>query len=87
MEKDRSSTQSHHRNFRVVICLMFVFQSLPRSPIRAKEKAAGGSSGPSSLNAGALPASYRRASEGGANLYMKGRKNASGSAAEKTNEI
>lgn len=67
--------------------LTFLLQSLPRSPIKAKEKVAGGSSGPSSLNTGALPASYRRASEGGANLYMKGRKNASGPGVEKTNEI
>ncbi|XP_063912856.1 J domain-containing protein isoform X1 [Zophobas morio] len=46
--------------------------------------ASGGSSGPSSLTAGVTPTAYRRASEGGPNLYMK---LANKKAAEKNNEI
>ncbi|KAJ3619426.1 hypothetical protein MTP99_005110 [Tenebrio molitor] len=54
--------------------------------LKSQEKilASGGSSGPSSLSAGGTPAAYRRASEGGPNLYMK---LASKKAAEKNNEI
>ncbi|XP_060526429.1 J domain-containing protein isoform X2 [Cylas formicarius] len=48
------------------------------SPSKTKPKkpdlSSGGSSGPSSLTIGGLPAAYRRASEGGANLLASGRK-------------
>lgn len=53
----------------------------------AKNKTTVGSSGPSSLTTGALPSSYRRASEGGANLYVKGAKNKIEPGHEKNNEI
>ncbi|KAG5881333.1 hypothetical protein JTB14_020583 [Gonioctena quinquepunctata] len=53
-----------------------------KSPKKQKVKATGGSSGPSSLNTAAISAAFRRASEGGANLFIKGRKNTPGSANE-----
>lgn len=52
-----------------------------------QEKTLGGSSGPSSLTTDPLPAAYRRASEGGANLYKNGPKNKIISGLEKNNEI
>ncbi|KAF7283399.1 hypothetical protein GWI33_000691 [Rhynchophorus ferrugineus] len=46
------------------------------SPSKAKKSDPhSGGSGPSSLTVGGSPGSYRRASEGGANLFIKSRKN------------
>ncbi|XP_044263130.1 J domain-containing protein isoform X1 [Tribolium madens] len=61
-------------------------ESTQWADFKSQEKilASGGSSGPSSLTAGIPSTAYRRASEGGPNLYMK---LASKKAAEKNNEI
>ncbi|RZC35036.1 hypothetical protein BDFB_004051 [Asbolus verrucosus] len=67
---------------------MFIigFYSTQWANLKTSEKTlpSGGSSGPSSLTAGVAPTAFRRASEGGPNLYMK---LASKKAAEKNNEI
>lgn len=56
--------------------------------MKDKIKPTGGSSGPSSLSAGSLPGSLRRASEGGANLYMKTKgEDGAAEGAPKINEI
>ncbi|CAG9772638.1 unnamed protein product [Ceutorhynchus assimilis] len=52
----------------------------------ATETRASGGSGPSSLSVGGSPGSFRRASEGGANLLMKTRKNIN-NPSEKSNQI
>lgn len=68
--------------------MSFLFSQNVQAPlVKKQDKIASENSGPSSLTVEALPAAYRRASEGGANLYMKGRKNKMSALLDKKNEI